>query len=251
LVVAGGCGGRSDNEKANAPASNNGVASKPAKQIVADSAAALKTARSAHLEGTVTIAKKPTAVKIDLEQKNLRFTFKQKGAAVSLIAIGGSVYINANAEFWRQQNAPPAAAALAGHWLKIPASQADVGELTKGLNLATLSRCLVTNHGTLQVAGKTEEGGKPAVVVVDKGDRPGSAPGKLSVSTTGEPLPLRLVVTGKQRAGGPKDPDCNDPENSAQPGDDLRFSRYNEPLSIKPPAGARDLSASSTSSSAS
>ena len=75
-------------------------------------------------------------------------------------------------------------------------------------------------------------------MIIDKGDRPGSTPGKLFVATTGEPLPLRTLATGKQRPARKKDPECNDATRSG-PGDETNFSRYNESPDITRRPGAR------------
>lgn len=182
---------------------DNGVASKPATQILADTAAALKRVRSVRMQGTVAIGGKRTAVRIELGQpKKIRVALKEKDTTATLIVIGDSVYIKANAAFWKQQGVGPAATNLADQWIEVPGSSADLRDLTKDISLATLSRCLVRHHGTLSVAGKERFNERPAFMLVDKGYRPGTAPGKLFVSTTGEPLPLRATTTGRQTPGG-------------------------------------------------
>jgi len=242
VASGGGCGGDATDEKDGSSAKDNGVASKPATQILSDAAAALERARSVHMEGTATLGGKRTALRIDLEQpRKIRVAFKDKDVEAALVAVGRSVYIKADAAFWRQQRVGRAAATLADKWLKVPGSAADLRDLTKGLDLATLSRCLRKEHGTIRVAGKATVNGRPAVVLVDKGDRPGTAPGKLFVATTGAPVPLRAITTGKQKPGGRPDPRCSDPDSPATPGDQVSFSRYNEALKITAPAGARDL----------
>ena len=83
--------------------------------------------------------------------------------------------------------------------------------------------------------------GEQAVVVLDKGDRPGTNAGKLYVATTGEPFPLRTVATGNERPGGKQDPQCNESERRTRTGDEVKLSRYNESLDVKAPPGAIDL----------
>lgn len=194
------------------------------------------------MQGTVTVDGKRTVAKIDLEQpKNARIAFRQKNLSVELVVLRNSGYIKANEAFWKEQGARREAPDIADEWLEVPGSAAELREITKGLDFATLSRCMTDFHGTLRVAGKETVNGQAAVVIVDKGDRPGTAPSKLFVATTGEPLPLRGTTTGKQRRGGKRDPECNDPASRARPGDEITFSRYNEDLNITAPAGARDL----------
>jgi outer membrane lipoprotein-sorting protein len=238
LVTALGCGS-GDSNKAN---DTNDAASKSAAEILNDTAAALKKVRSVRMEGTQTIDHRKTAVRADLEPPSkIRLTFDQAGAAASIIAAGGSVYIKANQAFWKNQGVGGAGSTLAGKWFKAPTSGSDFKDLTKQLDVATLSRCLVKDHGTISKGGAATVNGEAAVVLLDKGDRPGSAPGKLFVAAKGDPLPLRIVATGEERPGGTKDPLCNDSGSRTHRGDTLTLSRYNESLEIAPPEGALDF----------
>jgi hypothetical protein len=79
--------------------------------------------------------------------------------------------------------------------------------------------------------------GQRAVVIIDKGDRPGSAPGKLYVAATGDPLPLRMLSTGRDRPGGHKDQECGD-DTPTRAGEEVIFSHYNEPLHLSAPPAA-------------
>jgi hypothetical protein len=245
-AALGGCGdsGDSGGGGANATAKDNGVAEKSANQIVREAAAALKRARSVRVEGTLTIDGKRTAARIDLEQpKNARISYRQKNTSAEMVLLRDSAYIKANEAFWREQGARREAPELADQWFKLPGTAEDLRELTRGTDIATLSRCLADFDllGSLSVAGRQTVNGQPAVVVVDKGDRPGTTPSKLFVATTGEPRPLRATATGRERPGGKRDPECNDPSTEAGPGDELTFSRYNKDLEIEAPPGARDL----------
>ena len=119
--------------------------------------------------------------------------------------------------------------------------------MTRGLDPETLSRCLLRDHGTIAKGGTETVDGKQAVVLIDKGDRPGTAPGKLYVAAEDEPLPLRTIATGNQRPGGKKDPQCGG-DTPTRTGDEAKFSRYNESLDITAPPGAVDVGAGGTAS---
>ena len=83
-----------------------------------------------------------------------------------------------------------------------------------------------------------------SVVLVDKGNVPGTTPGKLYVATTGDPLPLRAIQTGPQAPGGTPDPRCHetkDDVNSTTRFSDLRLSNYDAKVQIEAPPGAVDL----------
>jgi hypothetical protein len=238
LAALAGCGGDDSSD-------SNDVASKSANQIVADSAAALSKVKSFHAEGTQGSTK--VVADIELPEK-LRIQIREKDSSASIIAVEGSVYVKANEAYWNDQGVGNAAPKLAGKWLKSPTTAAEFRDLTKGLDLETLSRCLSKDHGTLAKGGEETVDGKKAVVVLDKGDQPGTAPAKLYVAASGEPLPLRTLATGNERPGGKKDPSCNPDGSRAEKGDEKTFSRYNEPLDITAPAGAIDIGGAGNSS---
>jgi hypothetical protein len=235
LVTALGCGSGNSNKATEA----NGIAAKSAGEILDETAAALKSVRSVRMAGTQTLDRRKTAVRADLEPPSkIRFTFDQAGAAASMVVASGSLYVKANEAFWKKQGLGAAGSRLAGRWFKAPTSTSDFKDLTKQLDVATLSRCLVKDHGSLSKGGTATVNGEPAVVLIDKGDRPGAAPGKLYVAAKGDPLPLRILATGEQRPGRTKDPLCNSSGSRTHRGDTLTFSRYNESFGIAPPEGA-------------
>jgi hypothetical protein len=239
-----GCGG--GNASSRPP---NGEALKSPTQIVADTAAALDHVRSFHLAGTGTDLRggRQTVIGDFGIPGRLHLVLAQAGGSVEIILVGGSGYFKASRAFWIAQGTPPSAAALlADRWVKLAATAPGISEFVAWTNPATIGHCLVGKDlGTLSVAGHDTVAGQPVVVVADHGDLAGSTPERLYVTTTGPPLPLRVVQTGPQRSGGTPDRLCNETRRSpstTQSGD-LRISRYNEPVSITAPSGALDLSA--------
>jgi hypothetical protein len=246
LALAAGCGSdskdSSDSSSSTTPGSSadsNGTESKSPQQILAASAAALRRAKTFHLEGKEG-GKKPTTAKADVGlPRELRLAITQGDASASIMVVNGSLYIKANAAFWKQEKIGKAAAKLEGRWLKTPASTGELRKTTGDLDPKVLSHCLTTDHGTLANGGTATIDGQKAVVIIDKGDRPGTAPGKLYVAATGEPVPLQVTATGGDRPGGKKDPQCDDSPTHA--GDEFSFTNYNEPLNLSPPPAAIDL----------
>jgi hypothetical protein len=240
LTIPAGCGSESgdsgDSAGSGGAEQSNGVESKSAEQILEETAAALGRVKTFHIEGSQ--AGTDLQADVGLPQK-LSLQVREKGGAASIIVLNGSLYLKANAEFWKDQG--ERAGEFAGRWFKMPASAKEFRDLTEGLSAKTLSRCLPKDHGTLTKQGRATVDGRPAVVIADKGDRPGSAPGKLFVATKGEPLPLRMTATDKTRPGGDRDPRCED--ESPDTGDkvDIIFSNYNEPLDLKAPPSAVEL----------
>jgi hypothetical protein len=236
LLAVTGCGDESSD--------SGGLESKSASQILADSAAALKEVKSYRVQVTQRSSKATADVELPTK---LRLALREGPTSASIIAVAGQVYIKGNEAYWKDQQGEQAAGRLAGKWLKAPSTSADLKDVTNGLDPETLSRCLVKDHGTIAKGGTETVEGKQAVVLIDKGDRPGAAPGKLYVAAEGDPLPLRTIATGNQRPGGKQDPKC-DGDTPTRAGDEAKFSRYNEPLDITAPPGAVDVGGSGTAS---
>ena len=242
LAATAGCGDSGSSDSNGSKDSNN-LESKSPQQVLDASVAALSRVKSFHLEGKEGSGAKLTTATADVGlPSKLRLALDQRGAKASIILVDGSLYVRANAAFWKQEHAGKAAAALAGRWLKTPASTGDLKDLTQDLDPKILSHCLANEHGTLASGGKATVDGQEAIVLIDKGDRPGTGPGKLYVAATGDPLPLRAIATGRERPGGKKDPKCDEEgDTPTEPGDEFKFSNYNEPLDISAPPSAVDL----------
>jgi hypothetical protein len=236
LATLAGCGSDSNDSSSNEA---NGIESKSPQQILEQTAATLRQVRSFHIEGTQ--ARGTEVVKADFAgPRKLRLDVRQRDATARMVLIDGSVYMNANVPFWRKAEAGDVAKELDGRWLKVPGAEGDLQKIAKEVEPANLSRCLLKDNGTLAAGGTAKVRGQPAVVIVDKGDRPGTSPGRLYVAATGEPLPLRTIATGPERPGGKKDPGC-DSDTPTRAGDEVLFSRYDEPLDITAPPDALDL----------
>jgi hypothetical protein len=103
---------------------------------------------------------------------------------------------------------------------------------------------LEAHVGTLRRAGGTTVDGQPVVIVVDKGDVPGSTPKKIYIATTGAPLPLLVVETGLRVPGGVPDKDCGETSanlNGSSTRARLSINSFNQTVSITAPPGAVSL----------
>jgi hypothetical protein len=229
FAILSGCGSDSTTD-------SNGLESKSPDEILAASAKALRHVKSFHFESTDRTFGR---VKADVGlPKQLRVVLKDKGSSVSLLVADGSFYLKGNAAYWRDNDAARQARVLADQWLKVPRTSLE--DLTTVLAPKTLSRCLLIEHGTLERRGTTTVKGQRVVVLYDRGDRPGSTPSKLYVSATGQPVPLRLLTTGKQRPNNHKYPECGD-DTPSDPGEDTILSKYNQPIHVFAPPDAIDL----------
>ena len=229
LLIGSACGG-------DAQDASNGIESKPPEEVVALAAKALEGTKSFHLESTDATHGSISA-DVGLPQQ-LRLALKTKGRTASMLVAKGSFYMKGNEAFWKDSKGGAQAGEIADRWWRVPFSFAK--DLAQALSPRVISRCLTTGNGTLVRGGTAMVAGRRAVVIEDKGDRPGTAPAKVYVAATGAPLPLRLVTTGKQRPGGRKHPECGD-DTPAEPGDVANLSNYNAPLEVSPPPAAVDI----------
>jgi hypothetical protein len=217
-------------------------AAKSPRQILADVTANLAKVRSMHIEGTEVDKDGRTTLSADISASgSTDMRAKLGGQQLRIRAIGKQLYFKGSRSFWKGSGVPSSAvSALTDRWVKMPASAAGADSLAKELQPRALARCLGTDLGTIRKGPVTKVDGKPAVVLIDAGDKPGTSPGRLYVANAGTPLPLRVMQTGPSRAGGKRDAACGDAGDTTR-SSDLRFSNYNKRLRITAPAGARDL----------
>lgn len=237
------CGGSSGDTAGPKPAS---AGSKTPKQVLADVSRALAAVHSYHLDGTETDKDGKTRLTGDVSTTGrLRFRIDNQGKTLSVIVLRSATYLRANRAFWVSQghgSGDRVAAALAGRWVKAtPDIATGLTNLVKQVSPATLAHCVSHNAGTLSKAGTRMLGGRQVIVITDKGDKPGDAPGELYVPTSGPALPPRVTQTGPRKPGGKVDRLCDDP-TSTTTASDYRLSRYDKPVKITPPHGAIDLS---------
>jgi len=241
-VVATGCGGGGKKSTTITSA----TAAKTPEQLLLGVKAALERVHSYRLRGTQTDKDGPSRITGDVELPGkAQLTLNQGPRVVDVILIGPDTYFKANSAFWRHLGQAKAARLLGNRWVKAPTANAGFSELSTLTDPQLIGRCLVGGaHGTLRFAGRGTANGQAAVVIADRGDVPGDAPGKLWVAATGPPLPLRAVQTGPERPGGKPDKTCHETSSSSTTtASNILIGDYDQPVSISPPPSALDLSA--------
>lgn len=239
LVALAGCG---DTEPAALPPE---AAVSPQETLRAVGSA-LRDVESFHIEGSQTKRDGVTRFEGDIAPDGaVRFSLSKDGAAAKMIVMGDDVYVSGDGPFWEQTKAPAEVRdLLAGRWVKVPAGD-EFTELAEQMQPDVLADCLSGGLGRLTIRKDTLDG-RPVVVLVDKGDRPGSEPSELYVAAADPQLPVRATQSGPERPGGPPpDPKCSSDDEEDKDGPviraDLRFSRWDEPVEIEAPADALDL----------
>lgn len=213
--------------------------SKTPKQILADVQRDLAKVRSYHFSGLEVDHGSTTRMSGDVSASGRAdVTFRERGASVRVILLQSTMYLKANAAFWKAnggKNGRKLADKLAGRWLKT--NDPSLKSLIDQVLPKHMASCVNVGTGTLKKGGVSSVGGKRAVVIVSKGDKPGTTPGRLYVTTTGAILPLRVLQTGRRKPGGHIDRRCQDPDDTST-SSDVRLGAFNEPLHITAPHGA-------------
>jgi hypothetical protein len=201
------CGGSS--------ASDNGIASKSPNEIVTSAVNAINAAKSAHMAGSVVTGGTPVTLNLDLlSGKGGCGDMSLSGLKFQIVVVGNEVYLNGSPAFWRHFGGA-AAALLSGKWVKAPAS-GQFASLAQLSNLHALVGSLLATHGALTKSGTSTVNGQKAVGVRDAAKN-----ASLYVATTGKPYPL---VISSSKSGN------------------LTLSRFNESVTLTPPANAIDIS---------
>jgi hypothetical protein len=233
--------------------SGSGEADKTADQILADASSALKAAKSFHFELTEAGASSSSnggfgnlSVAMDVVAgQGASATLKGESVSANLVITGGKVYLQGR-NFWAKFAGAQAANVIGERWVILPSSVSGLSDLLMFTDTAKLANCLRLDHGTLSRSGTATVAGQSAVVLADKGDKPGTAPGKLYVATSGTAYPLKIESSGNGRPGAPPGGDaCSSSSPASETGSrassTVLFSEFGQSFTIKPPSGALDL----------
>jgi pimeloyl-ACP methyl ester carboxylesterase len=236
----GGCGGGSHTATSRAGSAR-------AQALLAQAEAAIDRVHSFHLQGSTTYAGAAVSVSGDIVLPGRATLVEHVGTGtIDLVAIGGKVYFRGDRAYYVNEGAKGAGlAAVVDRWVSTTAAQLpSVGGFVALTNPAIAGRCLLAEHlGTLSLGGDATLDGRRAIVLVDAGDRPGSAPARIYLAASGPPLPLEVVTTGAYRAGGKPDAACSTgptPSVTATASTET-ISRVNAAVAISAPAGAVSL----------
>lgn len=204
-----GCGGSS---------SDNGVTSKSPDGIVSAAANAVNRASSVHVAGSIVSGGVPLSLDLNLVSgKGGRGQMSESGLTFRVVHVGQTVYIQGTSAFWKHFGGAAAARVLSGRWLKAPAT-GQFASIALVTDMQQLMTSVLASHGTLSKGGVTTIRGQQVVAVTDK-----TQGGTLYVATNGQPYPIEIKKRGNT-------------------GGQIAFDRFNQQVSLTPPAGAIDIS---------
>jgi len=169
--------------------SSNGLSSKSAKQILDESLAAMKTAKSVTLTGSITSNGARLGLDLDLTSTGaVGGSINESNEKLDVVVLGSKDYVKAPAAFWESSGhlSSSQAAAIAPHWVAVPST---LTSSFSSLSLAGLSKSLSTDNGTLSKVGTKTISGKSSVGVHS------SKGGTLWVRSSGDPYPVAITGT--------------------------------------------------------
>jgi hypothetical protein len=184
-------------------------------QVQKEAAAALQSAKSAHVTGTGVVGNR-TQIDLRINGTSTSGTFTAEGVRIAITRIGDNFYIKADRRGLTTLGASAAVRRVgANRWLKLGIEQITEW---KGFSLGDFAGQLTEDERPFEPGvAQAEINGKPAVVV---SHRDGS---KLYVANTGPAYPLRGDYKGPSGAR-------------------LEFTEYGTDFSITAPENAVDIS---------
>ncbi|HLY86227.1 MAG TPA: hypothetical protein VKO84_06935 [Gaiellaceae bacterium] len=213
VALLAGCGGGGRSAKA------NGEASKSPGKVLADAKAAVSSASSVHVSGSIHYGGNPITLDISMATgKGATGSMTTSGFAFDLVQIGNIAYIKGSDQFYKHF-AGPAASLLHGKWLKTPTTSGRFASLAALTNIGVLFGQVASHHGKLANDGAKTYKGQQVVEIRDTSDN-----SKLYVAATGKAYPVALVGGKKSESGT------------------IAFSDWNKSVSLSAPKGALDIS---------
>jgi hypothetical protein len=169
------------------PPTDNGVAALSAPEILTRAQAALKTALSYRITGTVTADGRKTEVNVLRGDQDVQGTVTVDGNPLEVLMIDGNLYLKGSDAFWReyvpreQQALVPL---LTGKHVKVRADDPNFRQFTELFD----AQKILASDDTLTKGELTTINGTPAITLADD-----AGEGTLAVATVGQPYPLRIA----------------------------------------------------------
>jgi hypothetical protein len=210
-VVVAGCGGSSG-------PSSNGVERKSPDGIVTAARNAIESVRSVHVAGNLMNGGSRITLDLNLVNgKGGQGSMAQDGLSFQVVRVGGEMYIDGTIAFWQRFAGNAAAQLLSGKWIKARAG-GRLATLATLTDLQKLFAQLLSSHGRLAKGSVSTVRGQRVIAVKDITNG-----GTLYVATTDDPYPIEIVKNGSN-------------------GGRLAFDHFNQPVTLKPPSDAIDIS---------
>jgi hypothetical protein len=210
VLVLAACGG----------SGSSGESGKSAKDIVADAVKNAQAAHSVRMSGS--IPGPTSSLTLDLhvaKPSNATGTISLGGTHVRLVRLGNTVYLNGDRGFWTKLLGAAAARRYAGRWLKASATSSSLAGYARLTDINQFFNGTINSRGTLEKKGTTTYNGQKVIAIVDNGKNGGT----FYVAASGKPYPVAILGGSGSKTGA------------------IRFSDWNQPVSVTAPKGAIPL----------
>ncbi len=177
-------------------ATGNGVEQLPAGEILLRARQAAQAAGSVHLVGVVQEGNHPVELDLRLQGRQGIGRISSNGTSVLLIKAGRDVHVSGDDDFYTHFAGLEAAGHLAGRWTRLPARSPALARSGDLFDLdALLDRTLAPRQQVHKVGTRLVGGARAVEVRSTTGS-------SVLVALDGEPYPLRLEPSGKDRSKG-------------------------------------------------
>jgi hypothetical protein len=199
--------------------SNNGVASKTPKEIIAATKTAAAHASSVHISSKANVRHSSFTLDAALSPDASRARVSVLGSTFEVIRTANEVYVKGNPTFTAGLGGSLGVKIPPNTWIESPAD-GPLRETAAFANIKTELPVILSGPGQVTKGATTTIAGQSAVAV--KQHRKLSTT-TIYVATTGEPYPLQLDKTGRETG-------------------QTTFTNWNQPVHIDPPTSAIELS---------
>jgi hypothetical protein len=209
VLLLSGCG-----------SSDNGVAAKPAGQILQTTITAAKSASSVHMVASAKIVR-GGSFKLDasLAKERGHAHVSLLGMTFEVIRDGGTLYVKGNRLFAARLGAALGVRIPANTWLKGP-TQSVLAQTAVFTDIERELPLMLSGSGPIAKGAKTKIDGQTAIALKETRKL---YTGTLYVATTGQPYPLKLTKAGRETG-------------------QTTFTGWNDPVTVSAPANAIELS---------
>jgi hypothetical protein len=214
LLALAGCGSSSD----------NGVAAKPADEILQATRSAAQNASSVHVLATSkALNGRPLKLDASLSKQQAHAQISFFGFNFRAIRDADTLYIKGNPRFDARLESTLGVKIPPGKWLK-GTTTSSLGQIASFTDISKELPLILSGTGKTTKGNTTKINGQPAITL--KLTRK-LYTGTLYIATTGQPYPLKLIKT-PPKAG---------PSETGH----TTFTNWDEPVTITPPASAIDI----------
>jgi len=203
--------------------SDNGVASKSGKEILAASKAAAVSASSVHVVGKTSQGPASLSIDLRLTGDSGRGQISFLGADFEVIQIGATVYVKGTPIFYERLGDTLGLTLHVpkGTWMKGSASSGPLAQFVAFVDLRGELNRMLSTPGTVTKGQSTTVNGQK---VIELKEATKVYKGSLYVATTGKPYPVKFVKNGGRERGL------------------TSFSGWNEEVSVTAPSPVVDFS---------